>query len=92
MEVLTHMFSWHEEQKRGYVIVRPLVKIEIEIDRIAVIAVAPTDRASFVYNYVQTRPKSQYNGKWPFSLVYVLKRLITPIRAITSHVILAERA
>ena len=48
---------------------------------IAVIAVAPTDRASFVYSYVQTRLKGQYNGKWPFSLVYVLKPLITPIRA-----------
>ena len=49
---------------------------------IAVIAVAPTDRTSFVYSYVQTRLKGQYNGKWPFSLVYVLKPLITPIRAI----------
>mgnify|MGYP006973386230 CR=1 FL=1 len=49
---------------------------------IAVIAVAPTDRASFVYSYVQTRLKGQYNGKWPFSLVFVLKPLITPIRAI----------
>ena len=49
---------------------------------IAVIAVAPTDRASFVYSYVQTRLKGQYNGKWPFSLVYVLKPLIIAIRAI----------
>ena len=53
---------------------------EVEI---AVIAVAPTGKASFVYSYVQTRPKGQYNGKWPFSLFYVLKPLITPIRAIT---------
>ena len=30
---------------------------------IAVIAVAPTDRTSFVYSYVQTRLKGQYNGK-----------------------------
>ena len=37
-----------------------------------------------VYSYVQTRLKGQYNGKWPFSLVYVLKPLITPIRAINS--------
>ena len=30
---------------------------------IAVIAVVPTDRASFVYSYMQTRLKGQYNGK-----------------------------
>ena len=30
---------------------------------IAVIAVAPTDKASFVYSYVQTRLRGQYNGK-----------------------------
>ena len=30
---------------------------------IAVIAVAPTDRASFVYSYAQTRLKGQFNGK-----------------------------
>ena len=30
---------------------------------IAVIAVAPTDKTSFVYSYVQTRLKGQYNGK-----------------------------
>ena len=30
---------------------------------IAVIAVAPTGKASFVYSYVQTRLKGQYNGK-----------------------------
>ena len=34
------------------------------------------------YSYVQTRLKGQYNGKLPFSLVYVLKLLITAIRAI----------
>ena len=33
------------------------------ISPIAVIAVAPTDRTSFVYSYVQTRLKGQYNGK-----------------------------
>jgi len=49
---------------------------------IAVIEVAPTGKASFVYSYVQTRLRGQYNGKWPFSLVYVLKPLITAIRAI----------
>ena len=49
---------------------------------IAVIAVAPTGKVSFVYSYVQPRLKGQYNGKWPFSLVYVLTPLITPIRAI----------
>ena len=47
----------------------------------AVIAVAPTSKASFVYSYVQTRLKGQYNGKWPFGLVYVLKPLINAIRA-----------
>ena len=30
---------------------------------IAVIAVAPTGKASFVYIYVQTRLRGQYNGK-----------------------------
>ena len=34
---------------------------------------------------IQTRLKGQYNGKWPFSLVYMLKPLITPIRAIGRH-------
>ena len=51
---------------------------------IAVIAAAPTGKASLVYSNVQTRPKGQYNGKWPFSLVHVLKPLITPLRAIDS--------
>ena len=32
---------------------------------------------------VQTRLMGHYNGKWPFSLVYVLKPLITAINAIT---------
>ena len=31
--------------------------------RIAVIAVAPTGKVFFVYSYVQTRLKDQYNGK-----------------------------
>ena len=31
--------------------------------RIALIAVAPTDKASFVYSYVQTRLMGQCNGK-----------------------------
>ena len=48
---------------------------------IAVIAVAPTGKASFVYSYAQTRLMGQYNGKWPLSLVYVLKPLITVIGA-----------
>ena len=30
---------------------------------VAVIAVAPTAKASFVYSYVQTRLMGQYNGK-----------------------------
>jgi len=51
---------------------------------IAVIAVASTGKAFLVYSYVQTRLMGQYNGKCPISLVYVLKPLITAIRAITS--------
>jgi len=39
-------------------------------------------QASFVYSYVQTRLKGQYNEKWPLILVYVLKPLIIAIRAI----------
>ena len=31
--------------------------------KIAVIAVAPTDRASFVNSYAQTKQKGQYNRK-----------------------------
>ena len=46
------------------------------------VTVAPTGKASFVYSYVQTRLRSQCNGKWLFGLVYVLKPLITVIRAI----------
>jgi len=45
-------------------------------------AVERTGKASFVYSYVQTRLRGQYNGKWPFSLLYMLKPLITAIRAI----------
>ena len=50
--------------------------------QIAVIAVAPKGKASFVYSYVQRRLRGQYNGKWPNSLVDVLKPLINAIRAI----------
>ena len=39
------------------------VHLSIHSQLIAVIAVAPTDRASFVYSYVQTRLRGQYNGK-----------------------------
>ena len=53
---------------------------------IAFIAVAPTGKASFVYDYVQTRLVGQDNGKWPFSLVYVLKPLIAVIKAILMSV------
>ena len=60
---------------------RALSKFQV----IAFIAVTPTGKASFVYSYVQTRLKGQYNGKWPFSLVYVLKPLITPIRVIAKN-------
>jgi len=34
----------------------------MKLHTIAVIAVAPTGKASFVYSYVQTRLKGQYNG------------------------------
>ena len=51
-------------------------------NEIAVIAVAPTGKASFVYSYVQTKLMGQANGKRPFSHVYVLKPLKTAIRAI----------
>ena len=44
-------------------------------------AVEPKGKASFVYCYMQTRPMGQYNGKWPISLIYMLKPLITSIRA-----------
>ena len=30
---------------------------------IAVIAVVPTSKTSFIYSYVQTRLRGQYNGK-----------------------------
>ena len=50
------------------------------MELIAVIAVAPTGKASFVFSYMETRLKGQYNEEWPFSLVCVL--LITAIRAI----------
>ena len=38
---------------------------------IAVIAVAPMGKASFVYSYVRTRLMGQHNGKWPICLVCV---------------------
>ena len=34
---------------------------------IAVITVAPTGKASFVYSYVQTRLQGQYNGNDPLA-------------------------
>ena len=68
---------------RGFSFVTLIEMIGVHL--IAVIAVAPTGKASFVYSYLQTRLRRHYNGKWPFSLVYVLKSLITAIRAITSN-------
>ena len=68
---------------RGFSFVTLIEMIGVHL--IAVIAVAPTGKASFVYSYLQTRLRRHYNGKWPFSLVYVLKPLITAIRAITSN-------
>ena len=58
---------------------------------IAVFAVAPTGKAPFVYSYVQTRLMGQYNGKRPISLDYMLKLLITAIRAIGGDVITCNR-
>ena len=49
---------------------------------IAVITVEPADKISFVYNWMQTRLRGQYNGKWPISLVRVSRPLITVITAI----------
>ena len=57
---------------------------------ITVVEVAPAGKASFVYSYVQTRLTGQYNGKWPFSLVYVLKPQITAISGILQHIILPK--
>ena len=52
------------------------------MELIAVIAFAPTGKAYFVFSYMETRLKGQYNEEGPFSLVCVLKPLITAIRAI----------
>ena len=49
---------------------------------IAVITVEPADKISFVYNFMQTRLRGQYNGKWPISLVCVSRPLVTVIAAI----------
>ena len=66
---------WYYKQPRFVCNTKGLTKI-------AVNAVAPTGKASFLYSYVKTRLRGQYNGKWPFSLVYMLKPLITATRAI----------
>ena len=63
----------------------------VTFTEIAVIAFAPTGKAPFVYSYVQTRLMGQYNGKRPISLDYVLKLLITAIRAISVDVITCNR-
>ena len=39
-------------------------------------------KISFVYNCMHTRLRGQYNGKWPISLVYVSRSLVTVITAI----------
>ena len=51
-------------------------------DAITVIAVAPMGKASFVYSCIEGSWVNTI-GKWPISLVYVLKLLITAIRAIS---------
>ena len=51
---------------------------------IAVITVEPAGKVSFVLGCIQTRLMGQYNGKWPISLVYMSKPLITVITAIDS--------
>ena len=48
---------------------------------IAVITVEPTGKASFVYSCMKTRLLGQYVGKWPISLVYLSKPLISLIAA-----------
>ena len=55
---------------------------ELENGPIAVITVEPAGKASFVLGCIQTRLMGQYNGKWPISLVYMSKPLITVIAAI----------
>ena len=52
------------------------------ISLIAVITVEPACKASFVLGCIQTRLMGQYNGKWPISLVYMSKPLMTVITAI----------
>ena len=52
---------------------------------IAVITVEPAGKASFVLGCIQTRLMGQYNAKWPISLVYMWKPLITVITAIVVH-------
>ena len=53
---------------------------------IAVIAVEPADKISFVYNCMQPRLRGQYNGKWPITLVCVSRPLVTVITAIEGTV------
>ena len=68
-------FLWYRSKYRRQRFVcntKGLTKIDLN-------AVAPTGKAFFVYSYEQTRLRGQYIGKWPFSLVYVLK---PPINAI----------
>ena len=49
---------------------------------IAVITIEPADKSCFVYNCMKTRLRGQYNGKWPISLVWVSRPLVTVITAI----------
>ena len=51
---------------------------------IAVITVEPAGKAPFVLGCIQTRLVGQYNGKWPISLVYMSKPLVTVITAISA--------
>ena len=46
-----------------YVNSHSITLIKVVMQQIAVIAVAPTGKVSFVYSYVQTRLTGQYNGK-----------------------------
>ena len=60
-ETLMSARDIHERNTRGGHAIH--VYARLSLTRIAVIAVAPTGEAFFVYNYVQTRPMGQYNGK-----------------------------
>ena len=68
-------YSWLYTQKRSFYVVSTSAFIFF-------ITVEPASKAIFVLGCIQTRLMGQYNGKWPISLVYKSKPLITVIAAI----------